>query len=66
LSLYTNPRSNNRRQIQTLLDEGEAQKAAVQNELEDLLMVLGDLEEKSTKYRVSIDFGRTPSRELYR
>lgn len=53
-------------QIQILLDEGEAQKAIVQNELEDLLMVLGDLEEKLTKYRVSIDFVQTTLRGLYR
>jgi hypothetical protein len=34
--------------------EKEEQRAAVQNELDDLLMVLGDLEEKATTYKVAI------------
>lgn len=34
-----------------LLAEKEAERKAVQSELDDLLMVLGDLEDKVTKYK---------------
>jgi hypothetical protein len=46
------------RQIQILVEEREAQRAAVQSDLDDLLLVLGDLEEKSAKYKVSTNLGR--------
>jgi intracellular protein transport protein USO1 len=39
-------------QSEALLKEKEDQRTAVQNELDDLLMVLGDLEEKAMKYKV--------------
>jgi Uso1 / p115 like vesicle tethering protein, C terminal region len=41
-------------QSESLLSEKEEQRAAVQNELDDLLMVLGDLEEKAKKYKVRL------------
>ncbi len=36
------------------LAEKESEKQAIQNELDDLLMVFGDLEEKVTKYKAKL------------
>lgn len=43
-------------QSRTQLDEKEEQKAATQTELDDLLMVFGDIEEKVEKYKVRHHF----------
>ncbi|KAI0879850.1 uncharacterized protein GGS22DRAFT_176555, partial [Annulohypoxylon maeteangense] len=44
------------------LDEKEEQKSATQTELDDLLMVFGDIEEKVEKYKKRlIDLGETVS-----
>lgn len=40
-------------QAEKLLGEKEEQRIAVQYELDDLLMVFGDLEEKAEKYKVT-------------
>ena len=40
-------------QAETSLSEKEEQRAAAQAELDDMLMVFGDVEEKATKYKVS-------------
>ncbi len=39
-------------QVDALVKAKEAEKKATQTELEDLLMVFGDLEEKATRYKV--------------
>ncbi|KAI1382755.1 p115 like vesicle tethering protein [Hypoxylon trugodes] len=46
----------------TQLEEKEEQKSAIQTELDDLLMVFGDLEEKAEKYKKRLaDLGETVS-----
>lgn len=40
-------------QAQSQVKSKDEEKAAVQTELDDLLMVFGDLEEKVEKYKVS-------------
>ncbi|XDG02782.1 hypothetical protein ABKA04_002397 [Annulohypoxylon sp. FPYF3050] len=48
----------------TQLDEKEEQKAATQTELDDLLMVFGDIEEKVEKYKKRLaDLGETVSED---
>ncbi|KAI0006412.1 arginine methyltransferase [Xylariaceae sp. FL0662B] len=50
------------RQVRTQLKEKEEQKSATQTELDDLLMVFGDLEEKVEKYKKRLlDLGETVS-----
>lgn len=44
--------ANSSHQSRTQLEEKEEQKSATQTELDDLLMVFGDLEEKVEKYKV--------------
>lgn len=52
--LYNNRVLTLRLQAQSQLKTKDEEKAAVQTELDDLLMVFGDLEEKVEKYKVSL------------
>lgn len=45
--------NRDKQQVRKQMKEKEEEKAATQTELDDLLMVFGDLEEKVEKYKVS-------------
>lgn len=43
-----------RAQVEAMLSDESAAKKAAQTELDDLLMVFGDLEEKVARYKASV------------
>lgn len=56
--------TNTTPQVSSQLEQKDQEKQVAQNELDDLLMVFADLEEKLSKYKVSYLFRTTPSMDF--